>query len=175
MRRGGGTSPGQTGEAERLRRYRSCLTRFPTGVAVVSFAGPDGPRGLTVNSFTSVSLDPCLVLVCIARKARAHDALKGQPFCVNVLGAEQTDLAFHFAGAATCARITWEEGTVAPRLAGCLVQLECRPWRCYAGGDHSLFLGEVVDFTLREGDPLASLPSGLIPLYQPILGVEYLL
>src|SRR3979409_2463662 len=86
------------------RSLRSCLARFATGVAVVSFDTPEERRGITVNSFTSVyldppgggrgvpwtsfpsvSLEPPLVLVAVAKRARSHDALFGRPFCVNVL------------------------------------------------------------------------------------------
>jgi flavin reductase (DIM6/NTAB) family NADH-FMN oxidoreductase RutF len=67
------------------RTLRSCLGRFATGVAVVTFDGIDEPWGITVNSFTSVSIEPPLVLVSVARRARCHDGLRGRPFCVNVL------------------------------------------------------------------------------------------
>src|ERR1700749_1181311 len=85
---------------------RSCLGRFATGVVVVTFDSDDGPRGITVNSFTSVSMDPPLVLVSVARRARAHDALFDRAFCVNVLGGEQEALARRFAGRAGWAS-TW--------------------------------------------------------------------
>ena len=72
--------------------------RFATGVAIVTFDGVTKRHGITVNSFTSVSMDPPLVLVSIARTAKAHDELAGRPFTVNILGAEQRQLAMHFAG-----------------------------------------------------------------------------
>ena len=72
-----------------LARLRTALGRFATGVAVVAFDGPDGRHGMTINSFTSVSMRPPLVLASVARKARAHDALEGQPFSISILGAEQ--------------------------------------------------------------------------------------
>ncbi len=87
-----GTGTGRPGliraqDSARDGELRACLSRFAAGVTVVTFAGPQGPRGLTVSSFTSVSMRPPLVLVCIARTARSHDELARQPFCVNVLGA----------------------------------------------------------------------------------------
>ena len=101
-------------------RLRSGLSRFGTGVCVVTVAGQDGEHGLTVNAFTAVSLDPPLVLVSIGRKARGHGLLEGAPFAVNVLGAEQETVARHFAGDPHPECVHWEQGEVAPRLAGAL-------------------------------------------------------
>lgn len=153
---------------------RSCLGRFATGVAVVTFLVDDEPRGLTVNSFTSVSMSPALVLVSVARAARSHDALRGRAFCVNVLGAEQEPIARLFAGSGTGAAV-WHEGPIAPRLAGALAHLDCRPWRDYDGGDHTLFLGEVVDFGYRDGDALAYHSGRFTAITDVPLGVEALM
>ena len=78
--------------------------------------GPTKRHGITVNSFTSVSMDPPLVLVSIARTAKAHDELAGRPFAVNILGAEQRLLALHFAGRQG-PEPRWVEGAAAPRLS----------------------------------------------------------
>ena len=153
---------------------RSCLGRFATGVAVVTFGADDGPRGFTVNSFTSVSMSPPLVLVSVARAARSHDALRGRGFCVNVLGAEQEPLARLFAGGGA-GTVTWQEGELAPRLAGVLAHLECRPWRDYDGGDHTLFLGEVESFDYRDGDALAYHSSRFTSIADLQLGIEDLI
>jgi len=153
---------------------RCCLGRFGTGVCVVTLAGPDGDHGLTVNSFTAVSLDPPLVLVSIAKRARGHELLDGKPFSVNVLGAEQELLARHFAGDPHPERVHWEQGGAAPRLGGVLAVFECTPWRAYDGGDHTLFVGEVVDFDYRGGDALGYFYSRFAKLEEPVLGVEYI-
>jgi flavin reductase len=153
------------------RSLRSCLGRFATGVVVVTFDGPDGPRGVTVNSFTSVSMEPPLVLVAVARGARSHDTLKGRPFCVNVLGAEQEPIARQFAGTG-CGTAVWVEDVSVPRLAGVLAHLECRPWRHYDGGDHTLFLGEVVGFDYRDGAALGFHTSGFTAISDTRLGIE---
>ena len=153
---------------------RTCLGRFATGVAVVTYAADDGPRGFTVNSFTSVSMSPPLVLVSVARAAQAHDAMRGRGFCVNVLGAEQEPIARLFAGGQT-GTAEWREGTIAPRLAGVLAQLECRPWRDYDGGDHTLFLGEVVSFEYRDGDALGFHSSQFKSIVDVRLGIEDLI
>lgn len=156
------------------RSLRSCLGRFATGVAVVTFADPDGPRGITVNSFTSVSIDPPLVLVSVARRARSHDALIGRPFCVNVLGGEQEDLARRFAGSGA-GPVVWTGDETVPRLAGVLAHLQCRPWRHYDGGDHTLFLGEVEEFDYRDGDALAFHTSRFTAIGDVEVGIEELL
>jgi flavin reductase (DIM6/NTAB) family NADH-FMN oxidoreductase RutF len=153
---------------------RSCLSRFVTGVAVVTFDGPRGRSGITCNSFTSVSLDPPLVLVSVARSARSHDDLHDRAFCVNVLGAEQEATARSFAGR-PAGEPAWLDHPVAPRLAGPLAWLACEPWREYDGGDHTLFLGLVSDFGYRDGDALGYANSRFTVFAEPAYGHEFLL
>lgn len=141
-----------------LLPLRACLSRFVTGVAVVSYRAGDDVRGLTVNSFTSVSLDPPLVLVCVARSARAGDHLGRVPFTVNVLSAAQLSVALHFAGRSQDpARVVWQSTSddLAPGLVGALAAIRCLSWRSYDGGDHRLHLGQVVEADLlADGEPL---------------------
>jgi flavin reductase (DIM6/NTAB) family NADH-FMN oxidoreductase RutF len=153
---------------------RSCLSRFVTGVAVVTFDGPRGRSGLTVNSFTSVSLDPPLLLVSVARTARSHGELFGRAFCVNILGAEQEAAARHFAGGAA-SEPPWLDHPVAPRLAGPLAWLACEPWRDYDGGDHTLFIGRIADFGSRDGDALGYANSRFMVFAEPRFGHEFLI
>ena len=153
---------------------RGSFGRFATGVAVVTMDTPAGRHGITVNSFTSVSMEPPLVLVSIGKTTHAHDELAGRPFTVNVLGAEQEALALHFAGSPN-AEPVWVEGDTAPRLSGVLSWFSCTPWAAYAGGDHTLYVGEVQDYDYRRGDALG-FGSGrftVIPEYLP--GYEALL
>lgn len=174
--------PGRTSRTARPRahHFRGSLGRFATGVAIVTFDGAaraDGStqrHGITVNSFTSVSMEPPLVLVSIARAAKAHDELKGRPFTVNILGAEQQQLAMHFAGRPG-AEPLWVEGGTAPRLSNVLAYFECTPWAVYDGGDHTLYLGEVVDFNYRSGDALAFANSSFTTIPESQLGMEELL
>jgi flavin reductase len=156
------------------RRLRSCLGRFATGVAVVTFEAPDGPRGITVNSFTSVSMEPALISVSVAKRASSHDLLHGTPFCVNVLGAEQEAVARQFAGKRDGPAV-WVADDVAPRLGGVLAHLSCRPWRDYEGGDHTLFLGEVVAFDFRDGGALGYHASEFTAIAEQQLGIEDLI
>lgn len=134
---------------------RRCLGRFATGVTIVTCDGDHGPHGVTVNSFTSVSLDPPLVLVSLARTSRSCRLLHEAPFAVNILHASQEPLARHFAGRPDAgARVEWEAGDLVPLLGDALASIECSPWRVYDGGDHVLFLGRVERFVVRDGDPL---------------------
>lgn len=154
--------------------FRGSLGRFATGVAIVTFDGASKRHGLTVNSFTSVSMEPPLVLVSIARSTKAHNELADRPFTVNILGAEQQDLAMHFAGRPSGEPL-WVEGTTAPRLSGVLAYFECTPWAAYDGGDHTLYLGEVANFDYRSGDALAFANSRFTTIPESLLGVEELL
>jgi flavin reductase (DIM6/NTAB) family NADH-FMN oxidoreductase RutF len=138
------------------QHLRRCLGRFATGVTVVSYRSGDEVRGVTVNSFTSVSLDPPLVLVSIARRAKAATALLDTPFTVNVLAADQLDLAMTFAGKPVeAAHVKWAgRGGGAPHLRGTAAWFECEPWNAVDAGDHLLFLGQVVAHDQRQVDPL---------------------
>lgn len=134
---------------------RHCLSHFATGVAVVSYRAEGDTRGVTVNSFTSVSLDPPLVLVSVARSARAAGHLGRVPFTVNVLGAAQLDLALHFAGRLRGPlKVGWESTSdhLAPTLEGALASYRCQAWHSYDGGDHRLHLGRVLEVAARGDD-----------------------
>lgn len=160
--------------APRAHHFRGSLGRFATGVAIVTFDGITKRHGITVNSFTSVSMDPPLVLVSIARSTKAHDELPERPFTVNILGAEQQQLAIHFAGRPGPEPV-WVESETAPRLSNVLAYFECKPWAAYDGGDHTLYLGQVVDFNYRTGDALAFANSRFTTIPESQLGMEDLL
>lgn len=134
---------------------RRCLGHFATGVAIVTYETPDGPRGLTVNSFTSVSLDPPLVLVCLDRRSKAAERLPLSAFAVNVLHADQRDLAWHFAGRPSPGlQPQWRRAHTAPRLSDCLAWLACEPWSSQDAGDHVIVVGRVAQFGTSEEAPL---------------------
>lgn len=140
------------------RHLRSCLSRFVTGVAVVSYVADGEPRGVTVNSFTSVSMDPPLISVSLARTAKAVGHLSTVPFTINVLKASQLDIAMQFAGRPRdSVRVAWtaSTGDLAPMLTGALATFLCRPWQAYDGGDHVLQLGRVAEADVSgEEEPL---------------------
>lgn len=142
------------------RTLRDAMGCFATGITIVTSRAPDGtPIGLTANSFTSVSLDPPLLLVSIANTAGSAEALqKASHFVVNVLQMGQQMASNRFAGKGEdrFAATAWLAGeTGMPILGGSLGSFECKRYAIYDGGDHFLLVGEVVraQFEPRR-DPL---------------------
>jgi flavin reductase (DIM6/NTAB) family NADH-FMN oxidoreductase RutF len=142
---------------------RTVMSQFATGVTVIT-AGGEGAHGMTANAFTSVSLTPPLVLVCVSRAARMHASiLAAGSFAVSILSADQTEPARHFAdwrrpaGMAQFAAVAHRVGrrTGSPLLDGALGWVECELDQVHEGGDHSLFLGRVV--ACSRGDSTAAL------------------
>ncbi|WP_213451356.1 flavin reductase family protein [Rhizomonospora bruguierae] len=138
---------------------RRTLGLFATGVTVVTVAGTE-PHGMTANSFTAVSLDPPLILVCVRRDTVMHDRLlSADAFGISVLAAHQEAVARHFAnprrplGHRQFDPVDWFPGGFggAPLLADAAALLECELWRTYDGGDHSIVVGRLVRFD-REPD-----------------------
>ncbi len=130
-------------------------------MTVVTVDLPGGPTGITVSSFTSVSLDPPLVLISIAKGSALHDVLcAAGSFAINFLSDDQKSVSDRFAGR-TAVRDRFEglkstKGvTGSPIIAGARAALECKSWRIYEGGDHSIIVGEVVAAkTLNSKRPL---------------------
>ncbi|HEX6988530.1 MAG TPA: flavin reductase family protein [Bacillota bacterium] len=150
------------------RELRAAFSRFATGVTVVTCRGDEGPHGLTVNSFTSVSLEPPLILISIDRRANAARYLSGRPFTVNVLTADQEAVAWQFAGRPQeNLALAWTEGRLSPRLAEPLAYFECSPWREYDGGDHVLYVGRVEEFGYSDQAPLLFFASRFARLPAP--------
>lgn len=135
--------------------FRKVAGCFATGVTVVTTQDREGvPYGLTVNSFTSVSLDPPLVLVCLDNGLTGLDIfLESRRFAVNILTNAQQDISNHFASRGT----NRSEGPYAPGqtgipvVSGSMAWFECETVHEYAGGDHVILVGEVK--TARLGDP----------------------
>lgn len=137
------------------RELRNCLGRFSTGVTVVTCDTEEGKHGFTVNSFTSVSLDPPLVLISVDKKTKAYQFLKDNNFTVNILRDSQKDVAMHFAGRPLeKPPFEWVKGMYCNRLLDSLAFIECKPWAEYDGGDHVLYVGKVTHFEYSEGDAL---------------------
>lgn len=130
------------------KEFRAALGEFATGITVVTAPADEGPPiGFTVNSFSSVSLDPPLILFSVARSLNRFDAInEASAFVVNVLTADQEDLSNQFAssGGDKWAGVSWHEGDGGcPILGDTLATFECVPWAKYDGGDHVIFVGEV--------------------------------
>jgi flavin reductase (DIM6/NTAB) family NADH-FMN oxidoreductase RutF len=128
---------------------RSVCGLFVTGVTVITSGGKERSMGTTVNSFTSVSLDPPLVLFCLHKESRLHEPLEESGmFVVNFLAGRQERLAWTFAGkgSATLQDVAHHRSTTGmPILSGALAFLTCRLVNRFDGGDHTIFLGEVVE------------------------------
>ena len=142
---------------ETARDFRDALGRFATGVTVVTAASPEGPVGMTANSFASVSLDPALVLWSPARASRRFGAFEAaERFAIHILGAEQEHLCRAFArNSATFDGIDWEaDDDGVPILAGCLARFDCARHAAHDGGDHLIIVGRVLSAAAREGAPL---------------------
>jgi len=138
--------------------FRRAMGSFPTGVTVVTVAADDGNmHGLTVNSFSSVSLDPMLVLVCLDQASRSLDLIeRAGAFAVNVLSAGQHDLARQFAnrhrpaGPAMFDGVPFKSGvTGCPVLVDATASFDCRLRQSHWAGDHLIVLGEVVALVHR--------------------------
>lgn len=128
--------------------FRQALAQFATGVTVVTGVRPTGkPTGVTVSAFSSLSLHPPLVLVCLNRATGTFDAYaEGRYFAVNVLADDQEPVSVGFAGPWQSrfdgvAFETWAEGC--PVLKGCLANILCRRHAVHDGGDHFILVGEV--------------------------------
>ena len=127
--------------------FRQCLGNWGTGVTIVATPGKDGkPYGLTVSSFTSVSLQPPLILVCLDNRISGLQAFKDSgKFGVSVLADGQNDLSTLFAKKDTerPADLYFTGTTGVPLIKGALVTLECETQAIHEAGDHQIFVGEV--------------------------------
>ena len=141
-------------------RLREALGNFVTGVTVITTRHDDELHGLTANSFSSISLDPPLVLFSLSRTADCFAAFESVDFfAVNVLRSDQEALSTRFAtkDADKWSNVAWRPGEGGcPLLDGAIATFECRVWARHEGGDHIIYVGEVVTFDQgREGEPLA--------------------
>jgi flavin reductase (DIM6/NTAB) family NADH-FMN oxidoreductase RutF len=141
-----------------VRELRNCFGQFATGVTVITWKDDEGENcGVTVNSFTSVSLEPALALVSIAKNTNSCNALQDRSFVINILSSSQEAVAWQFAGRSNPdLLIEWDEDSpCGPRLKDAVATIACAPWSQYDGGDHVLFVGEVKTFAYdSEADSL---------------------
>ena len=139
--------------------FRDALGSFVTGVTIVTARDGEGrPFGLTANSFNSVSLDPPMVLWSLSLRSRTLPVFRdATSWAVHVLAADQQPMSDRFArpGEDKFAGLEISDGSEgAPLIKGCAARFGCRARFEYEGGDHAIFLGEVVDFDRREAAPL---------------------
>lgn len=141
-------------------RFRDVMGHFASGVTVVTTRDADGRAvGFTASAVASLSLDPLLLLVCVGRSGETLAHLEGAgSFVVNVLAAEQEELAIRFAGRDREDRFTGLEwasaATGSPVLTDALAWLDCRVHEVLDGGDHAIVVGRVEACAARPGEPL---------------------
>lgn len=145
--------------ARDIRAFRNALGSFATGVTVITTRAADGTSvGLTANSFNSVSLDPPMVLWSLAKTSRSMPVFaEAEYFAVHVLAAEQEALSVRFAksGEDKFAQIAVENGIAGlPLLPDCAARFQCKTSFRHEGGDHIIFVGEVLDFDRSDHAPL---------------------
>ena len=140
---------------------RAAAGQFATGITVVSTHDNGIVRGMTANSFTSVSLDPPLVLVSVDTQRSIHGALQGaERFVISVLASDQQAVSARFASSKTDMRTAYDDiphtltADGLPLISGALAHFVCRHYAVYPGGDHSLFVGLVEEVEVSPGDPL---------------------
>jgi flavin reductase (DIM6/NTAB) family NADH-FMN oxidoreductase RutF len=140
-----------------IRSFRKALGCFASGVTVVTTVvpGTKAPVGVTVSAFSSLSLEPPMVLFCLGKQTSTLEAFKGfGHFAINVLSEHQRDLSIRFASRSEdkWQGVEWESwDSGVPILRHCLTSLECRLVNTVDGGDHLIFVGEVVRLKHQEG------------------------
>ena len=151
--------------------FKQTVGSFPTGVTVTTAYSADGQVvGMTASAFSSVSLDPLLVLMCPAKDAECYSALtEADYFSIHLLAGDQGPLAWQFAKSDVdkTQGLSLDKGpNGSPKILGCLAYLECRHHALYDGGDHGILVGEVRHIELPETDrePLVYCKSTLGPL-----------
>jgi flavin reductase (DIM6/NTAB) family NADH-FMN oxidoreductase RutF len=145
--------------------FRQAMRRVPTGVTVVTTLKEGEPRGITVNAFASVSLQPPSLMICVNREARSYLFISSSRiFCVNVLAGDQRELAEHFSGKVRdrqFADIAYAiDSTGAPVLGGTIAHFDCELAEEYQYGSHSILIGRVLSCSARPGSPLGYFNGG---------------
>src|SRR5690625_3786301 len=139
--------------------FKNAMANYPTGVTVVTtFDEEKNPVGLTVNSFASVSLDPLLILWSIDKGVSTYPPFeKTEKFAINILGAEQRDLAYLFASKERerFKHCQWHESEQGlPIIEGAIASLQCRLYKKVEAGDHLTLFGEIIDIDTADEAPL---------------------
>ena len=163
-----------TSPAVDQRRFRDTVGRFATGVTVITVNDGRIARGMTANAFSSLSLDPTLLLVCVDKGATAHPVLeRAGAFAVNILAADQIEVSRTFSrkGVEDMADVPHRSAvTGAPIIEGVVAWMDCRIQERLEGGDHSIFIGRVVELDIArpEADPLLFYAGGYREMGGPV-------
>lgn len=139
------------------RLFRTAMGKFATGVTVITTRLGDTVHGMTANAFMSVSLSPKLVLVSIGERANMNKLIKETGFfAVSVLNEGQQELSSYFAGQIKEERtVEFEDFNDMPVIQDALVNITCTVQQAVVAGDHTLYIGEVTDLRVQDGEPLA--------------------
>ncbi|WP_419880465.1 flavin reductase family protein [Peribacillus sp. B-H-3] len=138
------------------RAFRTAMGKFATGITVITTNIEGEAHGMTANAFMSVSLNPKLVLVSIGEKARMLDKINQTgKFAVNILSEQQQEYSMYFAGQIKEERnIEFDWISEMPVIQDALANIVCTVQSKHIAGDHTLFIGEVTDIVIRDGEPL---------------------
>jgi flavin reductase (DIM6/NTAB) family NADH-FMN oxidoreductase RutF len=139
------------------RTFRNAMGKFATGITIITTSVDSEVHGMTANAFMSVSLNPKLVMVSVAEKAKMRELITSTgKYAVSILSENQTDMSMYFAGQIKEKQkvdFNWFNGM--PVIDGALVNLTCKVYDTHIAGDHTLFIGEVTDIELHDGNALA--------------------
>lgn len=156
-----------------IARFKEALSRFVTGVTVVTALEDDQPVGFTCQSFVSLSLDPPLVALAPAKSSTSWPRIaKAGSLCINVLADHQQELCRKFAvsGGDKFAGVAWHRAEIggAPIIEGSLAWVNCSVELIHDAGDHELVIGRVLDLGLGEGSPLLFYKSAFNQIVEPV-------
>lgn len=141
-------------------QFKGAMSRWASGVAIVTTSAGAKPYGMTVSDFSGASLSPPLVTVCAARESQTTRMIaEGRCFAINILAEGQSALSNRFASKQHADQrfeglVTSEAKTGAPLLPGCAANLDCSLVATYEAGDHVIYLGQVEDVRLADSEPL---------------------
>ncbi|WP_174727218.1 flavin reductase family protein [Mesobacillus harenae] len=144
---------------DKVNVFKQIMGHYPTGITIVTTMDEQGaPAGLTVNSFSSVSIDPLLVLWCIDKRVSSFDTfIKADHFAVHTLSSDQAAACWAFAGKEPdrFSTVNWKESEHGlPIISDSLGTLQCKTVQQIEAGDHVILLGEVIDLNVQEKEPL---------------------
>ncbi|WP_079525927.1 flavin reductase family protein [Halobacillus hunanensis] len=139
------------------RMFRAAMGKFATGVTVIASEMDGDVHGMTANAFMSVSLDPKLILISVDGKAKMNEVIKNsEKFTVNILSGDQKEMSMIFAGQIKDGKkVEFDTFEGLPVIGDSLVSLACNLYQAHDAGDHTLFIGEVKNLNVQDGEPLA--------------------
>ncbi|MBM7646554.1 flavin reductase (DIM6/NTAB) family NADH-FMN oxidoreductase RutF [Scopulibacillus daqui] len=137
------------------RTFRDAMGKFATGVTVITTVLGDEVHGMTANAFMSVSLNPKLITVSIDEKAHMLKKLvQSGKFAVSILSEDQIEMSMHFAGQKEKQDVEFDWISGVPVIKNALANIICDVYDTHKAGDHTLFIGEVMDLNISQGNPL---------------------